>query len=287
MNCPSAPTPAPETEQKGIAMSVLSNYVERLERSIERNQTILQHEVDEFEDLCNRGVEVGDAAVLRQAELVYKRALARFREIEQVEQVLRGPKYRGLVSRAPTRETLLLTVRGRYHQAFGRVERYRRKERAETKDEDGHESRTDRPMPFESPRRVDALRRLVLSDELDTEGGAMAVSYIYLQGDPRTLREIQLDGTGLGNRDLIERTADTEVRIALRHPASLSYEVVEKVVRKRFFSVDGHQIRAVVYRLNSAADFDAPFLSAIHLNLPRVGNREVLTLNPLEVGVGW
>jgi len=268
-------------------MSVLTNYVERLERSIERNQTILQHEVDEFEGLCNRGIEVGDAAVLRQAELVYKRALARFREIEQVEQVLRGPKYRGLVSRAPSRETLLLTVRGRYHQAFGRVERYRRKDRAGTTDEDVHEPRADRPMPFESPRRVEALRRLVVSDEADTEGGTMAVSYIYLQGDPRTLREIQLDGTGLGNRDLIERTADTEVRIALHHPASLSYEVVEKVVRKRFFSVDGHQIRAVVYRLTSASDLEAPFLSAIHLNLPRVGNREVLTLNPLEVGVSW
>ena len=264
-------------------MSVLTNYVERLERSIERNQTILQNDIQEFEELCNRGVELGDAAILRQAELLYKRALARFRESEQVEQVLRGPKYRGLVSRGPGRETLLLTLRARYHQAYGLIERYRRHDHSEAK-EQGNEPRTDRPMPFESPRRVEALRRLVQNDAIDFD---MAVSYIFLQGDPRTLRAIQLDGTGLGSHDLIERTADTEVRIALRHPASLPYEAVEKVVRKRFFSLDGHQIRAVVYRLNSAADFDAPFLSAIHLNLPRVGNREVLTLNPLEVGVGW
>jgi hypothetical protein len=268
-------------------MSVLTNYVERLERSIERNQTILQNEVDEFEELCSRGVELGDAAVLRQAEVVYKRALARFREIEQVEQVLRGPKYRGLVTRVPSRETLLLTIRGRYHQAFGKVEGYRRKDRSEVTNEDEQEIRRDRPMPFESPRRVEALRRLVLSDDLDSQGGPMVVSYIFLQGDPRTLRGIQLDGAGLGSRDLIERTSDTEVRIAVHHPASLPHEVVEKVVRKRFFSVDGYQIRAVVYRLTGASDLDAPFLSAIHLNLPRVANREVLTLNPLEVGVGW
>lgn len=267
-------------------MSVLTNYVERLERSIERNQTILQNDIEEFEDLCRRGVSLGDSAVLRQTEILYKRALARFREVEQVEQVLRGPKYRGLLTRGPSRETLLLALRARYHQAYGQVERYRRKDRSET-NEDEREMRADRPMVFESPRRVEALRRLVLDDEVDSEGGPMAVSYIFLQGDPRTLREIQLDGTGLGPRDLIERTADTEVRIALHHPASLSYEVVEKVVRKRFFSVEGHQIRAVVYRLASVADLDAPFLSAIHLNLPRVGNREVLTLNPLEVGVGW
>jgi hypothetical protein len=265
-------------------MSVLTNYVERLERSIERNQAILENDIREFEDLCNRGVELGDATVLRQVEKFFKRALARLKEIEQVEQVLRGPKYRGLVSRVPQRETVLLTIRGRYYQAYGRVERWRRNDPSEEPSEPG--LRQERTMPFESPRRVDALHELVIANQQSADGVAMAVSFIVIQGDPRTLREIPLDGTGLGERDLIERTADTEVRVALHHPAALSSEVIEKVVVKRFFSVEGYQVRAVVYRLSVPGDLHSPFLSAIRLNLPRVGNREVLTLNPLDVGAG-
>jgi hypothetical protein len=284
MTCPNFPTPAPDSQQRGIVMSVLTNYVERLERSIERNQAILENDIGEFEDLCNRGVELGDAAVLRQAEKFYKRALARFKEIEQVEQVLRGPKYRGLISRVPQRETLLLTIRGRYHQAYSRVERWRRNDPSQTQDEP--EPRQDRGVPFESPHRVDALHDLLNENDRSPDGVPMAISYIVLQGDPRALREIPVDGTGIGERDVIERSADTEVRVALHHPAALSAEVIERVVRKRFFSVEGYRIRAVVYRLSVPGDLHSPFLSAIRLNLPRVGNREVLTLNPLEVGVG-
>ncbi|MGD2062236.1 MAG: hypothetical protein PVF51_01500 [Nitrospirota bacterium] len=265
-------------------MSVLTNYVERLERSIERNQAILQNDIGEFEDLCNRGVELGDAAVLRQAEKFYKRALARFKEIEQVEQVLRGPKYRGLVSRAPQRETILLTVRGRYHQAFARVERWRNNDPQENEGE--AQPRPDRAMPFESPRRVEALHNLVIYSDRNADGVPMAVSFIVIQGDAGTVREIPVDGSGIGERDLIERTTETEVRVALHHPAALSSEVIEKVVLRRFFSSHGHQVRAAVYRLSAPSDLHPPFLSAIRLNLPRVGNREVLTLNPLDVGAG-
>ena len=265
-------------------MSVLTNYVERLERSIERNQAILDNDIREFEDLCNRGVELGDAAVLRQAEKFYKRAMARFKEIEQVEQVLRGPKYRGLVSRVPQRETILLNIRGRYYQAYGRVERWRRNELSEEQPEPA--PRQERTQPFESPRRVDALNELVITGEKSDDGAAMAVSFVVIQGDPRALCKVSVDGTGLGERDLIERTSETEVRVALHHPATLSSEVIEKVVVKRFFSVDGYQVRAVVYRLSAPGDLHSPFLSAIRLNLPRVGDREVLTLNPLDVGAG-
>jgi hypothetical protein len=263
-------------------MSVLTNYVERLEQSIERNQAILENDIHEFEDLCDRGVELGDAAVVRQAETFFKRALARFKEIEQLKQVLRGPKYRGLVSGVAQRETILLAIRGRYYQAYGRIEQWRRNERSEAPREPG--SRQERAMPFESPRRVDALHELVINHQRNADGVAMAVSFIVIQGDPQTLREIPVDGSGLGERDLIERTADTEVRVALHHPAALPSEVIEKVVAKRFFSVEGYQVRAVVHRLSAPADLHSPFVSTTRLNLMRVGNREVLTVNPVEVG---
>ena len=94
-------------------MSVLAHYVERLEQSMERNQAILETDIREFEDLCDRGVELGDATVLRHADKSFKRALARFQEIEQLKQVLRGPKYRGLVTGVAQRETILLAIRGR------------------------------------------------------------------------------------------------------------------------------------------------------------------------------
>jgi hypothetical protein len=114
-------------------MSVLINYVERLERSIERNQAILENDIREFEELCDRGVELGDAAVVRQAEAFFKRAFARFKEIEQAKQVLRGSKYHSLASGVAqgeatqfTIEAMLLALRGRYCQAYGRLEQWRR-----------------------------------------------------------------------------------------------------------------------------------------------------------------
>jgi hypothetical protein len=265
-------------------MSVLTNYVERLERSMERNQTILENDISEFEDLCSRGNELGDIAVLRQVELYYKRALARFKEIEQVEQVLRGPKYRGLTSRVPQRETTLFATRARYHQAYGQVERRRCNKPVDTEDEP--RPRQDRAMPFESPRRVDALHELVIVNQQNADGVPMAVSFIVIQGDPRTLREIPVDGTGLGERDIIERSGEAELRVALHHPATISSEVIEKVVVKRFFATQEYQVRAVVYRLSAPSDLQCPFILAIRLNLPRVANHEVLTLNPLDVGVG-
>jgi len=265
-------------------MSVLTNYVERLEQSIERNQAILGNDVGEFEDLCDRGVELGDATVLRQAETCFKRALARFKEIEQLKQVLRGPKYRGLVTGVAQRETILLAIRGRYYQAYGRVEQCRRN--GPLGESPGPVRRQDRTMPFESPRRVEALHELAINHRRNADGMVMAVSFILIQGDPRTLREIPTDGSGLGERDLIERTAESEVRVALHHPAALSSEVIEKVVAKRFFSVDGYQVRAVIYRLSVPEDLHSPFVSTIHLSLPRVGNREVLTLNPVDVAAG-
>ena len=141
-------------------------------------------------------------------------------------------------------------------------------------------------MPFESPRRVDALHELVINHQRNADGVAMAVSFIVIYGDPGTLANIPVDGSGLGEHDLIERSGDTEVRVALHHPAAVSSDVIEKVVVKRFFSVEGYQVRAVVYRLSGPGDLHSPFVSTIRLNLPRVGNREVLTLNPVEVGAG-
>jgi hypothetical protein len=263
-------------------MSVLTNYVERLERSVERNQAILANDIREFEDLCNHGVAQGDAAVLRQAEMSFKRALARFREIDQAKLVLCGPKYRGLASRLPELEPILLAIRGRYYQAYGRVEHWRRNDRSETKPKSG--PRQDRAMPFESPRRVEALHELVIYHQRNADGTAMAVSFIVIEGDPRTLGEISMDGSGLGERDLIERTADSEVRVALHHAAAVSSEAIEKVVGKRFFPVDGYRIRAAIYRLSAPEDLHSPFVSTIRLNLPRVGNHEVLTLNPVDLG---
>jgi len=265
-------------------MSVLTNYVERLERSVERNQAILENDIREFEDLCNHGVEQGDAAVLRQAEMAFKRALARFREIDQAKLVLCGPKYRGLVSRLPQLEPILLAIRGRYYEGYGRVERWRRNDRSEPQPKPG--PRQERATPFESPRRVDALHELVIYHQRNADGNAMAVSFIVIEGDPRTLGKLPVDGSGLGERDLIERTAESEVRVAFHHAAALPSEVIEKVVLKRFFPVDGYRVRAVVYRLSSTEDLHSPFVSTIRLNLPRVGDREVLTLNPVDVGVG-
>ena len=141
-------------------------------------------------------------------------------------------------------------------------------------------------MPFESPDRVDALHELVIHHQRNADGIVMAVSFVVIEGDPRTLREIPMDGSGLGQRDLIERTAESEVRVALHHPAAFSSEVIEKVVVKRFFAMDGYRVRAVIYRLSVPEDLHSPFVATIRLNLPRVGNRKVLTLNPVEVGAG-
>jgi hypothetical protein len=266
-------------------MSVLTNYVERLAQNIEHNQAILENDIHEFEDLCDRGVELGDATALRQAETFFKRALARFQEIESLKQALRGPKYRGLVRGVAQQETILLAIRGRYDQAYRRIEQWRRNDPPETPREPVQ--RQDRAMPFKSPRRVEALHRLVDDSSRSADGLPTAVSFIVIQGDPRTLRQIPVDGSGLGERDLIERTADTEVRVALHHPAALPSEVIEKMVVKQFFSVEGYQVRAVVYRLSAPGDLHAPFVSTIRVHLPRVGNREVLTVvNPVKVGAG-
>jgi hypothetical protein len=110
-------------------MSVITNYIERLEQSIEHNQAILENDIREFEDLCNRGVELGNTTLWQQADKSFKRALARFGEIDQAMLVLSGPKYHGLVRRVPQRGTILAALRARYHQAYGRVQQWRRNNR--------------------------------------------------------------------------------------------------------------------------------------------------------------
>jgi hypothetical protein len=284
LTCPNIPTPALDSPHRAHAMSVLTNYVERLVQSLERNQAILEKGIGEFEDLCHRGVELGNATVLYEAEELFKRALARLAEIDQAKLVLCAPKYRGLVSRLRQRETILLTIRGRYYQAYGRIEQWRRNDSREKQPEPAR--RQDRAMPFDSAHRVDALHELVINQQRSADGVAMAVSFIVIDGDPRTLREISLDGSGLGPRHLIEQTAATEVRVALHHPAALSSDVIEKIVVKRFLSGGGYRVRAVIYRLSVPEDLHSPFVPTIRLNLPRVGNLEVLTLNPVEVGGG-
>jgi len=267
-------------------MSVLVDYVGRFERSIERNQRFLENEIQEFEDLCNGAVELGDATVLRQAETSFKRALARFHEIDQAMLVLRGPKYRSFAAGMTQREPILLAIRRRYQEAYGRVKQRRCNEPPPASPEPV--PRQDRAMPFESPHRVAALHELIINHHQQADGSVMAVSFIVIQGDPSNLREIPMDGSGLGERDLIERTADGEVRVALYHPAALSSDVIEKVVVKRFFSVAGSEVRAVVYRLSAPEDLHSPFVSTIRHNLPRVSAREVLTLNPpVSPPVAW
>jgi len=119
-------------------MSALIPYIEQLEESIERNQAMLENDIGEFEDLCDRGIELGNATVLHQAEQSFKRALAGFQEIAQAMLVLSGPKYHGLVRQVPQRETILAAIRARYYQAHGRVEQWRRKDRWKKPPEPAH-----------------------------------------------------------------------------------------------------------------------------------------------------
>jgi len=119
-------------------MSALIPYIEQLEQSIERNQAILEIDIGEFEDLCNRGVELGNATVLHQADQAFKRALARFHEITQAMLALSGPRCHGLVRQVPQRETILAAIRARYYQAHGRVEEWRRKDRWKKPPEPAH-----------------------------------------------------------------------------------------------------------------------------------------------------
>jgi hypothetical protein len=119
-------------------MSALIPYIEQLEQSIERHQASLENDIGEFEDLCNRGVELGNATVLHQADQSFKRALARFHEIDQAKLALSGPTYHGLVRQVPQRETILAAIRARYYQAHGRVEQWRRKHRWKTPPEPAH-----------------------------------------------------------------------------------------------------------------------------------------------------
>jgi len=110
-------------------MSALIPYIEQLEQSLERNQAIVENDIGEFEDLCSRGVELGNATVLHQADKSFKQALARFHEIDQAKLVLSRSNYHGLVRQVPQRETILAAIRARYYQAYGRVKQWRRNDR--------------------------------------------------------------------------------------------------------------------------------------------------------------
>lgn len=258
-------------------MSVLTNYVERLERSIDRNQAILSNDLREFEEICQRAVEGWDTTLMHQAEKLYKRALARFREVDQVVQVLQGPRYRGLTHPVAQRESALLTLQVRYHQAFSTVERSRKT----TPDQDV-EVATPRLSLFRAPKKVHALEKMF--DSKEPGDRSTSVSFIVIKGDSKAMREVCVNEDSMREGDVIERFDETEVRIAMRHPAALSHKVIEAAVVKRLLNKEGLQVRAAIYRLVSRDELETPFLSAIHLNLPRVPNRQVLTLNPVGMG---
>ncbi len=251
-------------------MSVLANYVERLERSIERNRSVLESEAAEFENLCRAAVEGADPALLRQVRQWHRRAMARFQEIERVEQVLRGPRYRRLASAAPQREGAVLALRARYYQAYLPVERLQRWGAAATPP--AAERGGQGGAPFRDPQRMEALRAMV-----GRAGAETAVSFILLQGEPLALA--RLSPAPLGPRAVVERNGPHEVRAALPHPSLLSTEAIEAVVRDRLLTADPRG-RAAVYRLAGPADLATPFLAALALNLPRVAPGGVLTLNP-------
>jgi len=273
------PAGCPHQITREAVMSVLTNYVERLERSIARNLSILNGEVNEFESLCHDAVERSDGRSGRQARQWYQRALARFEEMEKVEQVLRGPRYRRLTEPAPHRESTILALRARYYQVFLPVERQQRWDGATAKaPSTGDHTGQDRARrPFSTPERMVALQSMV-----DNLAPGETVSFALLQGDPDHLDT--LPHAPLGPRGLVERHGAREVRAAIRHPALLAPPSIEAIVYDRLLG-RSPQGRAVIYRLHGRDDLTTPFLSALRLNLPRVAPGTVLTLNPAAVVV--
>ena len=257
-------------------MSVLSNYVERLERSIDRNLTILTGEVEEFESLCRQAVARREPHLGRQARQWYQRALARFQEMEKVEQVLHGPRYRRLTAPAPHRESTILALRARYYQAFLPLERAQRWEtrRAPT----GPDGGRDRAAPpFSTPEAMAAFQSMVRD-----LGTGDAVSFALLQGEPDHLDTVP--SSPLGGHGVVERHGARELRAAIRHPETLAAATIEAIVYDRLLG-RSPQGRAVLYRLHGPDELATPFLSALRLNLPRVAPGTVLTLNPAALTV--
>ncbi len=261
-------------------MSVLSNYVERLERSIGRNLAILTGEVEEFEAICRQAVERREAHLGRQARQWYQRALARFQEMEKVEQVLHGPRYRRLTEPAPHRESTILALRARYYQAFLPLERAQRWEsspagRATTGPSAGEERRNE---PFSTPEAGAAFASMV-----SHLGEGDALTFALVQGEPSHLDAIP--PTPFAAHGIVERHGPRELRAALLHPESLAAATIEAIVYDRLLG-RSPQGRAVLYRLHGPEELATPFLSALRLNLPRVAPGTVLTLNPAVLTVG-
>lgn len=257
-------------------MSVLTNYVERLEHSIARNLSILTGEVDEFEAVCQHAVERGEATLGRQARQWYQRALARFQEIEKVEQVLRGPRYRRLTESAPHRESTVLSLRARYYQTFLPVERQQRWDGGSTRPAaDDRRSNDETRHPFTTPERMAAFQTMA-----DNLAPGEVLSFALIQADPSHLDTLRHAPFGL--RGLVERHGARELRAVIHHPALLPSATIEAIVYDRLLGRSA-QGRAVIYRLGGRDDLATPFLSALRLNLPRVAPGTVLTLNPAMV----
>ncbi len=258
-------------------MSVLTNYVERLERSIERNLSILNGEVEEFESACQHAVEREEATLGRQARQWYQRALARFQEIEKVEQVLRGPRYCRLTETAPHRESTVLALRARYYQTFLPLERQQRWDGGSARPASANERRANdgSKSPFTTPERMAGFQAMA-----DNLAPGEILSFALIQADPS-----HLDTVGhapFGTRGLVERHGARELRAVIHHPALLPPATIEAIVYDRLLGRSA-QGRAVIYRLGGRDDLATPFLSALRLNLPRVAPGTVLTLNPAMV----
>lgn len=260
-------------------MSVLTNYVERLEHSIARNLSILNGEVEEFESVCEHAVERGEATLGRQARQWYQRALARFQEIEKVEQVLRGPRYHRLTEAAPHRESTILALRARYYQTFLPVERQQRWDGSSARltSADNHKGNEGSKSPFTTPERMAGLQAMA-----DNLAPGDALSFALIQADPAHLDT--LGHAPFGSHGLVERHGARELRVALHHPDILPPATIEAIVYDRLLG-RSPQGRAAIYRLHSRDDLNTPFLSALRLNLPRVAPGTVLTLNPATVAV--
>jgi len=274
-------TPAGRPHQitREAAMSVLTNYVERLERSITRNLSILNGEVEEFESVCQHAVERGEATLGRQARQWYQRALARFQEIEKVEQVLHGPRYRRLTEAAPHRESTILALRARYYQTFLPVERQQRWDggSARPTSADDRKGNEGTKSPFATPERMAGFQ--AMADNLAPEE---TLSFALIQADPLHLDTLR--HAPFGPHGLVERHGARELRAVIQHPTLLPPATIEAVVYDRLLGRSS-QARAVIYRLHGSDDLNTPFLSALRLNLPRVAPGTVLTLNPARVSV--
>ncbi|HBB40988.1 MAG: hypothetical protein COW73_05885 [Nitrospirae bacterium CG18_big_fil_WC_8_21_14_2_50_70_55] len=260
-------------------MSVLTNYVERLEHSIARNLSILTGEVAEFELLCRQVVESGDALAGRQARQGYQRALARFEEMEKVSLVLAGPRYRRLTEPAPHRESSTLALRARYYQAFLPVERRERWDshapRLATPGD--REPQVEPPLPFATPKAKAAFQSMV-----DHLAPGEVVSFALLQGEPAYLDA--LPHAPFGPRGVVERHGAREVRAAIHHPLLLTPPTLEAIVYDRLLGRSPVG-RAVIFRLHDRDDLTPPFLSALRLHLARLAPGTVLTVNPATAAV--